>query len=520
MAFSTADFSDWSLRGEGGEAEIFRARQISLDRLVAIKRLKLTSIGSAEEVVRFEREAKLCASLIHPNLVPIFDYGSEGKYYYLVMEFVNGIDLGKIADIPSEIMPNSQPLTESLKIHLARQMAEVVEFIGQKGILHRDLKAENFMADSTGRIKLLDLGMARGQFHTHTDASGHVLKGTLAYLPPEILRGQGPLTKQSEYYSLALVVLELFQGTRYYSGKKSEHLISLIQSGIPLNEMINVPAPLLKVLGLYLNVEPDKRPTTLDPLLYGLKSLQGNTIALSGGKGSLQEVIAREQREWLWAMVQAFESAGRLEEAFDRLRELLEMDPDESVYQKKFEQLSLKINELPEKKAPEIGPVQNQVEVESIPQKSPNPKKGLKRNWLVILAALGLALVLSLGGWYLYKPTSKTVDLGLDLIQKERKQLSKENELGTKIGKEDTLIELRSPSMPPFGVLVITNIPKSYKILLNQVAYPNGKEIHLPASRYFLEVTDNSDRLVIHDSVTVGGGEPTVIDFQKKAGKL
>src|SRR3954471_13668016 len=111
MAFAVEDFSDWSLLGEGGEAQVFRARQTSLDRMVAIKRLKLSTIGNEEEIKRFEREAKLCASLSHPSLVQVNDYGSDGKFYYLVMEYVQGVDLGKMA---------GPGLPESLKVHLAR----------------------------------------------------------------------------------------------------------------------------------------------------------------------------------------------------------------------------------------------------------------------------------------------------------------------------------------------------------------------------------------------------------------
>src|SRR4051794_7531882 len=158
MSFATGDFSDWSLLGEGGEAQIFRARQVSLDRMVAIKRLKLSSIGNEEEIKRFEREAKLCASLSHPSLVQVNDYGSDGKFYYLVMEYVQGVDLGKMAELGSayvsssnlsvtggmEVLgmpagaghaePGGPGLPESLKVHLARQMVEVVEFIHQKGV--------------------------------------------------------------------------------------------------------------------------------------------------------------------------------------------------------------------------------------------------------------------------------------------------------------------------------------------------------------------------------------------------
>jgi serine/threonine-protein kinase len=220
MSFAVEDFSDWSLLGEGGEAQVFRARQVSLDRLVAIKRLKLTKIGDEEEIRRFEREAKLCASLPHPSLVQIFDYGSDGRYYYLVMEYVQGIDLGKMSELGIAYVstrelggtggletlglptdgPGGEGLPASLKVHLARQMAEVVEFIHQKGVLHRDLKPENFMADLNGRLKLLDLGMAKAYSPglEKTDPHGGGLRGTLAYMPPEILRG-GRLDPISEY---------------------------------------------------------------------------------------------------------------------------------------------------------------------------------------------------------------------------------------------------------------------------------------------------------------------------------
>src|SRR5689334_20180928 len=152
MAFSAGDYSDWSLIAEGGEAEVFRARQVRLDRKVAVKRLKLSAIGSESEVRRFEGEAKLCASLSHPSLVSIFDYGRDEKFYYLVMEYVEGADLDRLVKAAGP-----EGLPHPLRLHLARQMAEVVEFIHAKGLVHRDLKPENFMVDSHGRLKLLDL---------------------------------------------------------------------------------------------------------------------------------------------------------------------------------------------------------------------------------------------------------------------------------------------------------------------------------------------------------------------------
>ena len=202
------------------------------------------------------------------------------------------------------------------------------------------------MADHTGRIKLLDLGMARlhNQGPSHTDTKGCTLKGTLAYLPPEILRGQGRLDKVSEYYSLALVLLEIFSGARYYRGKSADEVVSLIQSGISIAEIAGVPSSVKALLSPYLNPDPAKRPKTLDGLLKGLKGMQSNTLALAGGREALEAVIRGEQRAWLWAMVRASESTGRIEDAFARLRELLESDPGDAQVQSKFRELGERMN--------------------------------------------------------------------------------------------------------------------------------------------------------------------------------
>ncbi|MEO7424326.1 MAG: serine/threonine-protein kinase, partial [Fibrobacteria bacterium] len=426
MSFATGDFSDWSLLGEGGEAQIFRARQVSLDRMVAIKRLNLSSIGDEEEIKRFEREAKLCASLSHPSLVQVNDYGSDGKFYYLVMEYVQGVDLGKMAELGSAYVSSSNlsvtgsmeaarfnprpkgeaanpGLPESLKVHLARQMVEVVDFIHQKGVLHRDLKPENFMADLTGRLKLLDLGMARAHSHglAQTDSKGGALKGTLAYIPPEILRGRGRMETVSEYYSLALVLLELFSGARYYRGKSADEVVALIQSGITIARITGVPASVKALLSPYLNPDPDRRPKSLEPLLKGLKAMQSNTLALAGGREALEEVIRKEQKAWLWAMVRASEGTGKIEDAFARLRELLEADPANAEVQAKFQELGVRINDGGET-SPSPPPAERRWSGRS-------GDSGAGRSGKPWLAAAGVT-ILAAGAWFFYLHSRPRVD--------------------------------------------------------------------------------------------------------------
>jgi len=536
MSFATGDFSDWSLLGEGGEAQIFRARQVSLDRMVAIKRLKLSSIGNEEEIKRFEREAKLCASLSHPSLVQVNDYGSDGSFYYLVMEHVQGVDLGKMAELGSAYVSSGNVqvtggmevlgfpshasgsaagpgLPESLKIHLARQMVEVVEFIHQKGVLHRDLKPENFMADYTGRIKLLDLGMARlhNQGLSQTDPKGGALKGTLAYLPPEILRGQGRLETVSEYYSLALVLLEIFSGARYYKGKSADEVVALIQSGISITDITGVPSSVKALLSPYLNPDPAKRPKTLESLLKGLKGMQSNTLALAGGREALEAVIRSEQKAWLWAMVRASEGTGKIEDAFARLRELLESDPADAEVQAKFQELGERMNiasETSPSPADEAGAPPR--------RRGGRAKAAFANARLRFLAiAASAAFVAITGAFFYFEGRPDFNDLGRDLVEREMTLLSKENEAGAKAAPAGA----RRPALRPYGVLIVTGIPKDYRVLVNRVRYPVGGEIHLPASRHLLEVQDAGNRPVLRDSVAIGGGEPTVYDFSRRAGK-
>jgi hypothetical protein len=546
MSFATGDFSDWSLLGEGGEAQIFRARQVSLDRMVAIKRLKLSSIGNEEEIKRFEREAKLCASLSHPSLVQVNDYGSDGSFYYLVMEHVEGVDLGKMAELGSAYVSsgnlqvtgnmevlgfpgqsagaaNGQGLPESLKIHLARQMVEVVDFIHQKGILHRDLKPENFMADHTGRIKLLDLGMARlhSQALTTTDPKGGALKGTLAYLPPEILRGHGRLETVSEYYSLALVLLEIFSGARYYRGKSADEVVSLIQSGISITDIAGVPSSVKALLSPYLKPDPAARPKSLDGLLKGLKSMQSNSLALAGGREALEAVIRGEQKAWLWALVRASEGTGRIEEAFARLRELLEADPGDAEVQAKFQELGEKMNFAPETPQSPLAPAASAASAASSASSAISRWSGRSRTAFadarlrfLALAAMVAFMALTVSFFYLDgRPDFN--DLGRDLVEREMNLLSKENEAGAR----PIAAGARRPALRPYGVLIVTGLPKDYRVFVNRVRYPGGGEIHLPASRHLIEVQDAGRRSVLRDSVAIGGGEPTVYDFSRRAGK-
>lgn len=503
MSFAASDFSEWVLLAEGGEAEVFRARQASLDRLVAIKRLKLSALGQDEDIKRFEREAKLFATLSHPGLVQIYDYGRDSRFYYQVMEYVAGTDLGRLSGVTGYT-----GLPDPVKIGMARQMVEVVDFIHQKGVLHRDLKPENFMVDSDGHVKLLDLGMARGTFGTHTDAKGGLIKGTMAYLPPELLRGQGPWQNVSEYYCLALVLFEMFGDMRLQHGRTAEELLALIQNGIPPESFPAAPIPVAALLTPYLNPDPGKRPATLEPLVKGLRRLQSETQSIGGGRAALEAAVTRERRAWLWSLATAMELEGRIEEAFTRLKELLDVDPGDAQAQAKLVELGMVLNETPSAESPSLS------------------RSRIRRPWAVAGAVPILMLVAGLlSAWIFYiQRAPEAEEMGQGLMEKELSLLSKENESAdsdrgvSPMGTASPASLVRSvprPTTRPYGVLVVNGLPEGYQVLVNRVRYPASGEIHLPASRHLLEIQDARRRSVRQDSVTVGGGEPTVYDFAR-----
>ncbi|HLP43195.1 MAG TPA: serine/threonine-protein kinase [Fibrobacteria bacterium] len=498
MSFARADYVDWTRIAEGGEAEIFRARQASLDRLVAIKRLKLLSLGKDEDVKRFEREAKLFASLSHPALVQIHDYGRDDRYYYQVMEYVAGIDLGRLAGRSGH---TGLPLP--VKVLMARQMTEVVDFIHQQSVLHRDLKPENFMVDAAGRIKLLDLGMARaGGIPSRTDAGGGLLKGTMAYLPPELLRGRGPWRNVSEYYCLALVLLELFGDRRFHQDRTVDEILAVIQGGIPLEGFPDVPLGVRDLLAPYLDPDPERRPSDLEPLVKGFRRMQGDSMTLDGGSEALEAAVRREQRAWLWSLADSLEEENRHEEAFARLKEILELDPADAEAQERLQDLVMLMNE---------APPEGNLAVAGDGRRRRN--RALAGVVSILLLAAGM-----LAAWIFYiRRVPEAEEMGRGLMERELIILSSENQAAPAVlGRVEARLSARPP-VRPYGVLIVTGIPKGYQVLVNRVRYPAHGEIHLPASRHLVEIQDAGRRSVLRDSVTVGGGEPTVFEYARRA---
>jgi tRNA A-37 threonylcarbamoyl transferase component Bud32 len=195
------------LIGAGGMGAVFKARQPKLERWVALKVLPQELAGAPGFADRFAREARLLARLNHPNIVTVYDFGKSGGYYYLLMEYVNGVNLRQAMEAGRFSPPAA--------LSLVPQICDALQFAHQEGILHRDIKPENLLLDSKGRIKIADFGIAKliGEAVKDVTLTGSGLAvGTPHYMAPEQLERPREVDQRADIYSLGVVFYELLTG--------------------------------------------------------------------------------------------------------------------------------------------------------------------------------------------------------------------------------------------------------------------------------------------------------------------
>src|SRR5579859_7236995 len=200
--------------GDGGFSVVYKAEDTHLERLVAIKQLNpgaFTEFGTEE---RFIREAKLAASLNHPNIVSIYAFKKQRDSLFLVMEFLDG---GSVRELITEY----GHLTSGTLLKLATHVCHALDVLHPRGIIHRDIKPENILCTSSGDFKLADFGLAHVAQLDRRRSSAGPQSGTLLYMSPEQAEGK-ELTPQSDIYSFATVLYEALTGTYYLGGENDD----------------------------------------------------------------------------------------------------------------------------------------------------------------------------------------------------------------------------------------------------------------------------------------------------------
>ena len=205
-------FQIMSKLGQGAMATVYQARQLSLDRIVAIKVLPKRLSENQEFVDRFYREGRAAARLNHPNIVQAFDVGESSGYHYFVMEFIDGTTV-------YDLLQEKKFLDETEALKMILQAARALEHSHARGFIHRDVKPKNIMISKEGEIKLADMGLAReiSDYKTAQSEAGRAY-GTPYYISPEQIRGEINIDFRADVYSLGATLYHMVTGKVPFEG--------------------------------------------------------------------------------------------------------------------------------------------------------------------------------------------------------------------------------------------------------------------------------------------------------------
>jgi serine/threonine protein kinase len=290
--------------GEGGMGVVYRARDIHLDRLVAVKVLPADRVADADRKRRFVQEAKAASALNHPNIITIHDFAEERGTQFIVMEYVPGKALDQL------IPPNGLRLAETLKYSI--QIADALAKAHAAGIVHRDLKPANIMVTDESHIKVLDFGLAKlTEAPTGADLAtltvqdrteAGAIVGTISYMSPEQAEGK-PVDARSDIFSFGAVLYEMVTGQKAFRGDSRASTLAavLTQEPTPLNEAgPDVPQELEKLIARCLRKDRERR-------LQHAADLKVALLDLKEESDSGRLVTARSKkpqptrRWWTWA---------------------------------------------------------------------------------------------------------------------------------------------------------------------------------------------------------------------------
>ena len=256
--------------GEGGMGVVYKAEDTKLKREVAIKFLPHHISSDAEERQRFEIEAQAAAALNHPNITTIYSIENSGSDVFIVMEYINGVELKEKI--------KKQPLSLELSLNIIGQIADGLGTAHKKGIIHRDIKTANIMVTQAGLIKIMDFGLAKIGGTSHITKFGTTL-GTTAYMSPEQARGE-KVDKRTDIWSTGVILYEMLTGRFPFKGEFDQAIIYSILNEEP-DQIISVnkdlPIKLDQIVGKMLSKDPDKRYQNIEDFSKDLKELNSKS---------------------------------------------------------------------------------------------------------------------------------------------------------------------------------------------------------------------------------------------------
>ena len=257
-----------SLVGGGGMAQVYKARDNVLGRVVAVKILREQYANDAQFVARFKREAQAAANLAHPNIVNVYDVGQDGNVYYIIMEFISGESL-------KELITRSAPLPTDSAVSIAAQILAGLEYAHRSGLIHRDIKPQNVVITREGSVKVTDFGIAKSVSDLGLTEAGMAL-GTAHYFSPEQAKGER-VVPQSDIYAVGVSLYEMLTGHIPFEsdtavGLAYKHISEMPRP--PSQQNPNVPARLDTIVMKALAKEPAQRYNSAADMEKALRNLQ------------------------------------------------------------------------------------------------------------------------------------------------------------------------------------------------------------------------------------------------------
>jgi hypothetical protein len=287
-----ARFGDYELFeeiGRGGMGIVYKARQLSLDRFVALKMILFGHLATPEQIRRFRTEASAAAALQHPHIVAVHEVGVHQNQHYLVMDYIDGPSLAGLV--------RNRPLPAKQAAGYLKAVAEAIHFAHERGILHRDLKPSNVPVGSDDRPRVADFGLAR---RLETDSSltlSGAMLGSPNYMPPEQVRtGKAKVGRAADVYGLGAVLYHLLTARPPFQAETIPETLHLVTEAEPLSPralVSSVPRDLETICLKCLEKDPTKRYPTAQALAEELERFERNEPILARPVGATGKV-------WRW----------------------------------------------------------------------------------------------------------------------------------------------------------------------------------------------------------------------------
>jgi serine/threonine protein kinase len=252
--------------GSGGMSTVWRARDGTLDRSVAIKRLHAHLAADRGAAARFQQEARAAGSLSHPGVVAVYDAGEDEEGPFIIMEFVEGESL-------HDLLEREGPLSPERATEVAVAVAEALHFGHERGVVHRDVKPSNVLLDADGRVRVADFGIARTLGGTTPLTADGAVMGTASYVAPEVAMGKAA-TPASDTYSLGVLLYEMLTGRPPFVGETpiSVLLAHQKEEPVPPGRLAELPPGLEEVVLRALAKDPAERYQSAAAMAEALRS--------------------------------------------------------------------------------------------------------------------------------------------------------------------------------------------------------------------------------------------------------